>query len=275
MMNSEHPNAADDGLLSQVTPVVLTLNERANIGRCLARLAWAREVLVIDSFSDDGTAVLAKSFGNTRVIQREFDCHANQWNFGLSEARSAWVLALDADYVVSSEFVDEVARIRPAPATMGYRVAFRYACQGHVLRGSLYPPKVVLFRREAGTFRQDGHTQRLILNGTEAWLQGTITHDDRKSTERWLRSQWRYATLEARSLMVRGEARSALSCLRRLRFITPFLVPCYLLFLRGLILDGRAGLRYAMERMVAECLISLALAEVSNGMERNGSEGPL
>ena len=261
---SDIPRSApgEDSLRGHITPVILTLNEKDNIARCLSRLGWAHDVVVVDSFSDDGTVELAGEFSNTRVLQRRFDRHADQWNFAIGQARSDWVMALDADYMIGLDLVQELAELTPGLGTAGYRARFTYACQGKDLRGSLYPPKIILFRRNAGTYWQNGHTQRLVLQGLEEWLRSRVTHDDRKGTARWLRNQWSYATLEAGTLRSPGGAKSALSRLRRLRFITPLLVPVYLLFFRGLILDGTAGLRYAAERMVAECLISLALSDV-------------
>src|SRR6266480_566483 len=61
------------GLLSEVTPVVLTGDEEANIGRTLGQLGWARQVIVVDSESRDRTREIAESFPNVRFITRPFD----------------------------------------------------------------------------------------------------------------------------------------------------------------------------------------------------------
>ena len=75
-----HDTAKSTGYpaLRDVTPLVLTYNEAANIERTLRALAWANEVVVLDSFSDDGTPELAMTFPNVRVVQRRFDQHAKQ-----------------------------------------------------------------------------------------------------------------------------------------------------------------------------------------------------
>ena len=78
--------------LSDVTPVILTLNEAPNILRCLDRLAWAGEVVVLDSFSTDGTPELANDLERVRVSQRPFDDHASQWNHAIALATTPWVL---------------------------------------------------------------------------------------------------------------------------------------------------------------------------------------
>src|SRR5215211_8720986 len=97
-------------MLDQITPLILTYNEAPNIARVLESLRWAGEVVVVDSFSTDQTTAIAASFPNVRVVQRVFDCHRNQWEFGLRETRieTEWVLALDADYIVTNDLKNEI-----------------------------------------------------------------------------------------------------------------------------------------------------------------------
>ena len=86
-------------MLDQITPLILTYNEAPNIVRSLGALSWAKDIVVVDSFSDDDTITIAKSVPAVRVFQRAFDSHRNQWEFGLKETgiSTPWVLALDAD----------------------------------------------------------------------------------------------------------------------------------------------------------------------------------
>src|ERR1041385_9186314 len=113
-------------MLDQITPLILTYNEAPNIARSLGALRWAREIVVVDSFSDDDTVAIASSFPNVRVVQRVFDNHRNQWEFGLKETgiSTPWVLALHADYVVSGELVAEIENLKPADQTAAYRASF-------------------------------------------------------------------------------------------------------------------------------------------------------
>src|SRR5205807_2531016 len=154
-------------ILSDTTPLILTYNEAPNIERVLGQLRWAREVVVVDSFSDDETVEIASSFPRVRVVQREFDNHAAQWNFGLKNTgiSSEWVLALDADFVLTPELVDELRALRPSADTNGFQAKFRYCINGRILRSGVYPPVTVLYRREFARYEQDGHTQRLIVDG--------------------------------------------------------------------------------------------------------------
>src|SRR5207248_10445891 len=97
-----------------VTVLVLTYNEKENIGRSIAALSWAESILIIDSGSADGTLELARaSHSNVNVLQRQFDSFAGQCNFGLSQITTEWVLSLDADYVLSPQLCAEITSLDP------------------------------------------------------------------------------------------------------------------------------------------------------------------
>jgi len=136
-------------MLRDITPVILTFNEAANLERTLAPLHWAREILIVDSLSTDATTTIAARYPNARVVQRQFDTHAKQWKFAVegTEVKTPWILALDADYVLTPDLVEELRTLKDDGATDAYRASFRYLVDGTPLRGSLYPPVTVLFRR--------------------------------------------------------------------------------------------------------------------------------
>ncbi|HEX3869103.1 MAG TPA: glycosyltransferase family 2 protein, partial [Pirellulales bacterium] len=243
----------------------ITYNEAPNIGRCLERLRWAADVVVVDSFSTDETLSIAERFPNVRVVQRRFDDFASQWQFGLEESGIAtpWVLALDADYMVSESFLNELRAADAMPEISAFEARFRYAVFGHELRGGAYPPVCALFRRDACRYVNDGHAYRLrVLSGKIVPLRSPLVHDDRKPLSRWLQSQATYMDQELTKLL--NTPRAQLGFVDRLRtklVIAPPGVFLYSLLLKGGILDGWPGWFYALQRLVAESLLSLKLLE--------------
>ena len=251
-------------MLNQVTPLILTYNEAPNIGRILAQLSWARDIVVVDSFSDDDTVEIVSSFPQVRVHQREFDSHANQWTFGLRETgiSSEWVLAMDADYVLPDEFLAEMEALSPSPDIKGYRAKFVYCVNGKRLISGIYPPVSALYRRSDASYRQDGHTHKLVLEGRIENLHAPILHDDRKPFRRWLEAQSRYTKLEADKLLSSDpESLSWTDRVRRWRIVAPPAMLFYCLTVRGGILDGWAGFYYAFQRALAELMLSLYLID--------------
>ncbi len=249
--------------LTELTALVLTYNEAPNLRRTLEQLSWLREVLVVDSFSSDETEVIARSFPNVRLVQHAFDNHTAQWNFGVDQCATLWVLALDADYVLTGDLVLELQAFTPAADLAACFVRFKFCVQGRPLRASLYPPRAVLFRRDRCRYVPDGHTQLLKVGGPALPLSGFIHHDDRKPLARWLWAQSRYTDLEVEKLAKSrfGDLRVQ-DRLRKLIVIAPPLVLLYALFARGVILDGWPGWHYALQRTVAELVLSLRLLEV-------------
>jgi glycosyltransferase involved in cell wall biosynthesis len=249
-------------MLSEITPLVLTFNEAPNIRRTLEKLTWAQNILVLDSFSTDETLQIVRSFPQARVAQRPFDSFAGQCNFGLAQITTGWVLSLDADYVLSDELIEEIKSLKPPASVAGYSARFKYCVCGRPLRASLYPPRTVLYRRELAQYRDEGHGHRVQVQGAVAALRGFIFHDDRKSLDRWIDGQKRYARLEAQHLLAAPNAELNLADrLRKCIVAAPFLVLLDTLFAKGLILDGWPGWFYVFQRTFAEILLSLRLIE--------------
>jgi glycosyltransferase involved in cell wall biosynthesis len=247
--------------VNNITGLVLTRNEAPNIARTLGKLTWLPEIVVVDSQSTDGTPSIAAGFPNVRVVERRFTNHAEQWNFGLEDCgiTTEWVLALDADFVLSDAIVSEIQSLNPDQSTSGYWASFTYCIDGEPLRGAAYPPVAVLYRRTRGRYEQDGHTQRIRLTGAVGQLSARILHDDRKSLTHWLASQSRYMALEAEKLSNPAAAIGIVDQVRRLIVIAPPAMFVYCYFVRGGLLDGRAGLFYALQRAVSEGILSLFL----------------
>ncbi|WP_422000315.1 glycosyltransferase family 2 protein [Reyranella sp.] len=249
-------------MLADITPVILTFNEAANIGRSLERLTWAREIVIVDSGSTDETAAIVARFPNARLVVRPFDTHARQWRFAVEETgiASDWVLRLDADYMVEPALREEIGGLRPDPGTAAYEISFTYCIEGRPLRASLYPALPVLFRRGRGRFEQDGHTEKLRIDGPVVKLANRLLHDDRKSLERWLQSQSRYQVQEAEKLTARPWSElSWPDRLRRTRFLGPPAVAVHCLLVKGLLFDGSAGLLYTAQRVTADIILSMHL----------------
>jgi len=250
-------------MLDQITPIILTYNEAPNIGRTLERLAWARDIVVVDSFSDDETLRIVSSFSQARVYQRSFDNFAAQWDFALKQTgiETDWVLGLDADFVLTPEAIDELKSLQPSQKTNGYRAPITYCVHGKSLRYSLLPPLLVLYRRNIASISADAHIYHVELGGEVGMLRAHILHDDRKSLHRWFQSQQQYMELEASKILTATPGKlNFADRIRRLRIVAPLAVFCYCL-IKGGILDGWACLYYAMQRSGVELLLSLYLLE--------------
>jgi glycosyltransferase involved in cell wall biosynthesis len=249
-------------MFDRITPLILTYNEAPNIARTLAKLSWARRIVVIDSGSTDSTLDVLRGYPQADVIHHLFSDFASQCNFGLSQIKTPWVLSLDADYELSDRLVDEIGALADSGGAAGYRAAFVYRIYRRPLRGTLYPPRVVLYRVDKARYYNEGHGHRVSVAGEVRALRHVIYHDDRKPLARWFASQQLYAVEEARYLFAKAPHElTRADRLRRMAWPAPLGVLFYTLFAKGCILDGWAGWFYALQRLVAEALIALAVLD--------------
>jgi glycosyltransferase involved in cell wall biosynthesis len=235
---------------------------------------WAQRIVVIDSGSTDETLDILRHYPQAEVIHHSFMDFTSQWNFGLTQVLTPWVLSLDADYELSDELTRELASLAPPDSAVGYRAPFVQRIHGRPLRGSLYPPRTVLYRRDKAFYRQEGHTQRVVIDGKVLSLRGVIYHDDRKPLARWLTAEQRYAREEAEYLMAgRGDQSTLADRIRLMGWPAPFVVLFYVLFAKRCLLDGWPGWFYALQRVVAEAMLALEIIDRHSGRRQAGPFG--
>jgi len=186
--------------------VVVTRNEAARIGRCLDSVAWADEIVVVDSESEDGTAALCRERG-ARVFVRPWPGYASQKNFGFDQAGGDWILLLDADERVSDELAGEIRAVLAGPAPHPvYRIPFKnYLGDTWLAHGGLYPdyhPR--LFLRGRARYGAREIHEVLEYQGRAGKLRGAIEHLTYQDIATYLDKVNRYTTLEAEVLAARG-----------------------------------------------------------------------
>lgn len=254
-------NSRSTQLVPAITPLLIAYNEAQNIGRSLDRLRWAKRIVVIDSGSTDETARIVSQYPQAELIVHPFSSFADQCNFGLSKIHSEWALSLDADYILGDELIEELSALKDE-GVAGYSAHFVYCVYGRQLRGTLYPPRTVLYRVQLAKYQNYGHSHKVSVAGPVRRLRGKILHDDWKPMSRWFLSQQGYARKEADFLLSSDPAHlSRNDRVRRLIWPAPALVALYVLFAKGCILDGWPGWFYMLQRLLAETMIALELID--------------
>jgi glycosyltransferase involved in cell wall biosynthesis len=223
---------------------IVTLNEEANLPRTLESVAWADEIVVVDSGSTDATRAIVQSHGARFVIEpwRGF---AAQKNFALSLCASEWMLSLDADEAVSPELAASIQKVMVTPPShAAYALPRRNFFLGRWIRhGGYYPdPKLRLFPRGQGTFQETPVHETAIFSGNVETLHGDLLHDAYPTLASYLDHMERYSTLGASIAIQRGRTgRNLLSFLNGV-LLNPVATFVYNYILRAGFLDGREGL---------------------------------
>ena len=196
-----------DARANDLSVLVITKNEERNMAACLASVAWAKEIVVVDAGSTDATVEIARTM-TSKVFVREWDGFGPTKNFGLNQATGEWVLWLDADERVTETLRDEMLQAMRAAATevTGFSVPRRANFLGRWIdHCGWYPGRVTrLFRRQAGRFSQHRVHERLELTGTVMQLHADLLHYTDPDLFHYYEKFNRYTSLAAEELETRG-----------------------------------------------------------------------
>jgi glycosyltransferase involved in cell wall biosynthesis len=225
--------------------VVITHDEEANIAACLAAVAFADEIVVVDSGSTDRTVQLAEAAGAKVLRTNDWPGFGPQKNRALVRATHEWVLSIDADERVTPELRAEIMAVvaDAAPRFHAWDMPRRSSfCGQYMSHSGWYPDRVLrLFRRASGRFSDDLVHERVIVEGPVGHLHGDLLHSTYPDLETMLQKLDRYSSASARSMHERGSRASLAGAL--IRGVWAF-IRTYVLRLG--FLDGRLGLVLAI-----------------------------
>ena len=266
-----------------ISVLILTLDEEVNLPGCLDSVAWTDDVVVLDSFSQDATPQIARSRDHVRLHQRQFDNYAAQRNFGLCQVRYKypWVLMLDADERVSAELREEMLRaVGGAQQSVAmFRMRRRdYLFGRWIRRSSGYPTWFGRLLRIGHAWVERPYNEEFHSDGEAANLAGHLDHFPfNKGFAAWIAKHDRYSTMEARLRADNPDYNAGWRDLfasdpaRRRRAhkawlysmpLRPLVVFAGLYFIKGGVLEGRAGLTFSLLRAWYEYFIDCKALEL-------------
>ena len=273
-----------------VSILIPAKNEAGNLPRCLASVAWADEIVVVDSASTDGSQAIATAAG-AEVIQFSFNgVWPKKKNWALEHVpwKNEWVFILDADEVLPPEAEEELRRIvtDPAHPIDGYWINRRFMFMGQWLKHAYYPNwNLRLFRHRLGRYEKltdvatasgDNEVhEHVIVQGKTSKLRSEMDHFAFPSIDVFIEKHNRYSNWEARVSLDRFLHQSGtdlqssqVGLRRRLKKLSqrlPFRPLLRFLFIyiwqRGF-LDGKAGYHFARLHAIYEYLCVVKAVEL-------------
>ena len=221
-----------------VSILLPTYNVVSIVEQTLQSICWADEILVVDSFSNDGTLELCRQYG-ARIIQHEYINSARQKNWAVAQCTYEWVLQIDTDEVLEDGLREEIGSILTDVTSDVH--AFRLPRKNHLMGewvkyAGLYPDyQTRLFRRDEGRWQDREVHALVVVSGQVRTLKGHILHRGMPTISKPLRNLDRYTRYEADELHKQG---------RQFRGIYLLLHPWYVFIYRYLWQQGfRAGWR--------------------------------
>lgn len=190
--------------------VVLTYNEAANIETCLSSVAWADEIIVVDSGSTDETCVIAGRFTN-KVVSHAWAGYSAQRNFGDTLASAGWILGLAADEVVTPELQAEIRTAVQSSDYAAYRLFIRDWMFGKFVDHGSWPRQshIRLYRGGSATWCGDVH-EHVKVDGAVGQLQNPLLHYSHTSIRRFIDKLNAYTEIEAEAMFANGQRISLL-----------------------------------------------------------------
>lgn len=240
--------------------IVITKNEAQHIDRCLASVAWADEIIVFDSGSDDDTVTICRQF-TEQVFISDWPGFGPQKQRALDQAHGDWILSIDADEEVSPALKAEILQAIQQPEIQGFEIPRLSSYCGRQIKHAGWWPDYVLrlFQRKAGRFSADVVHERILLNGKTERLTQPLLHEAFVNPEEVLHKINSYSSLGAEKLFSQGQSASLrLAVIKGLwSFFRTYII-------KAAILDGAQGLMLAISNAEGSYYKYLKLRELQN-----------
>jgi glycosyltransferase involved in cell wall biosynthesis len=239
-----HPKDAGQAIGYKLSVIIITKNEADNIRACLESVAWADEIVVVDSGSSDGTVNICKALGAQVHTTTDWPGFGIQKNRALSHATGEWVLSLDADERVTPELCSEIeAALNDPHGHAAFRVPRLSSFCGRYMRHSGWYPDYVtrLFHRGEAEFSDDLVHEQLVVRGAVGTLKQHLLHNTFHDLEQLLAKINHYSTAGAQILHEKNKTASLKKAVAHAvwAFFRTYL-------LRAGFLDGREGFMVAV-----------------------------
>lgn len=182
----------------ELSVFIIAKNESSQILECLRSVSWAKEIIVVDSQSDDGTPELCQAFG-AKVHVRPFQNYSDQKNFAFSKVKTQWALSLDADETVPFELKEEVLKIIQANnSASGYKIPRKSKIFGKFLNfsGTQHDKPIRLIKAGTASFVQPIH-EHVEVQGEVGETRNHLIHLPYKNVDDYLSKLRQYTSREA------------------------------------------------------------------------------
>ncbi|MBN2326768.1 MAG: glycosyltransferase family 2 protein [Candidatus Omnitrophica bacterium] len=225
--------------MKKITALIAAYNEEDRIRACLESVQWADEILLVDSFSTDRTAEIAREYG-ARILQREFDTFSSQINWAIPRASHEWILRIDADERVTEALKRSIQDVLNADSTeAAYSIKRKNLFLGCALKHGHWGDDWIarLFQRDRGRMEECGYHGDLLLDRKPPKIQGELIHLTYRSVDDYFHKFHQY-TQEGAERLYQQEKPCAFTHL----FFRPLWRFIHSYFIRLGFLDGIPGL---------------------------------
>lgn len=241
------------------TVLIMTFNEERNIKYCLDSVVGKfKRVCVVDSFSNDNTEEIIRTYPSVEVFKNQFESWATQrnWLFQNSNVQTEYVLFLDADELISNDLFTELDNVLGSRIFDNIKFNVRNIFLGKVIKYSYgHPPIVRIFRSSCAPYYQPvGAREYPVFMGKQFYLKNPLMHQDHRPIEDWFRKHISNAKREAQYIIDNSQEPTSNKTIKDFIrnniwvnlpiFFRGLLYFFYRYILKGGFLDGKPGFIY-------------------------------
>ena len=224
----------------KISALLITKNEAENIEAVIENLSFADEIIIVDSFSTDGTVEKIKQYPHVKLLQNNFVNFSNQRNFALQHAKHNWVLFIDADERITTNLKQEIIKMVTTKSdVVAYEIYRKFYFKKELVRFSGWQTDKVfrLYQKDKVNYQKDLFVHELLnIKGKTNVLKYKLLHYSFNSYKEYKNKMTQYAALRAQELF-----------LKKLKpnFFHFYIKPTYRFFIHFIIrlgfLDGKKG----------------------------------
>lgn len=227
--------------MPKISALIITLNEAKNIGYVIENLNFVHEIIVVDSFSEDETVSIAKSYPNVNVFQHRFEDFTKQRNFALSKANHEWILFLDADERVTEPLKKEILntlKLKETADAYFFHRKFMFKNKPLHFSGWQTDKNIRLFKKSKSRYTEERLVHEVLkVEGNMSTFKNKLIHYSYSSFDSYNKKMTCYAHFKAKELHGKGIKPNAFHFI-----VKPFYKFLHSYIIRLGILDGKKGL---------------------------------
>jgi glycosyltransferase involved in cell wall biosynthesis len=194
---------------ASLSVAIIAKNEARHIRDCIESVAFADDIVVVDSGSNDDTVAIAQAAG-ARVVHQTWLGYGAQKRFAVNAAMHDWVLCLDADERVDAALAMEIQVALSSAQSFAYELPMQQRFMNRMLNhGDGYPLwKLRLFHRKYAQWSDDPIHESVKTNEKPSRLRGKLLHLPELTLHEWIAKQNQYTSLQAEHLLARRKTTS-------------------------------------------------------------------
>lgn len=207
-------------MLAKLSVFIITYNEERILDKCLNKLSWVDEIVVVDSGSTDATLDICKKY-RVKVFHKDFEGFGAQKQFALEKTAHDWVLSLDADEILSDELIAEIQEtLADSSEVSGYYMKRKHVFLGKVFDYGHESKQYILrlFKKSQGKFDGQKVHESILITGPTAKLKNNFLHFTTRSLDSYIQKLSKYAAIYAEGKYLKNKKYSVVGIFIKVKF---------------------------------------------------------